>query len=227
MFNLIFLVLIFNFSAASAQPSVVISTFKSYKKSVKENNKNELINLQKFIPDIIFDFKYNTVNNFTKRKLYKAAITTYLRKDAAMGLLLVQEYFKNIGLSLKIFDAYRPYSVTKLMWDLIHDERYVANPINGSGHNKGIAVDLTIVNLQTTKEINMGTEFDNFTDSAHYAFTKNFSPEVIANRNLLKSTMEKFGFKSLETEWWHYSWKSNEIYDVMDIDFKTLNRKIK
>ena len=73
----------------------------------------------------------------------------------------------------------------------------------------------------------MGTAFDNFTDSAHHTFTKNFSPAIILNRTLLKSTMEKFGFQNLETEWWHYSWKSNEKYDVMDIDFKTLKKKIK
>jgi len=186
-----------------------------------------MINLKQIIPDIIFDLKYNTANNFTKRKLYKSATTTYLRKDAAAALLLIHEYLKNMGLGLKIFDAYRPYSVTKLMWAIIHDERYVANPVNGSGHNKGIAVDITLVNLTTAKELNMGTAFDNFTDTAHHTFTKNLSPEIIANRTLLKSTMEKFGFKILETEWWHYSWKSNEIYDVMDINFKILSKKIK
>lgn len=186
-----------------------------------------MINLQKIIPNIIFDLKYNSANNFTKRKLYKSAKTTYLRKDPAAALLLVQEILKKMGLGLKIFDAYRPYAVTKLMWDIVHDERYVANPKNGSGHNRGVAVDLTLVNLSTGKELNMGTAFDNFTDTAHHTFTKNLSPEIIANRTLLKSTMEKFGFKSLETEWWHYSWKSNEIYDVMDINFKKLIKKIR
>ena len=222
-----FCIIFFTFSSATAQPQPIISTFKDYKASIKLNDKNEVINLKQIIPDIIFDLKYNTVNNFTKRKLYKSATTTYLRKDAAAALLLIHEYLKNMGLGLKIFDAYRPYSVTKLMWAIIHDERYVANPVNGSGHNKGIAVDITLVNLSAAKELNMGTAFDNFTDTAHHSFTKNLSPEIIANRMLLKSTMEKFGFKSLETEWWHYSWKSNEIYDVMDINFKILSKKIK
>ncbi len=221
-----FCIIFFTVSSAKAEPQPIISTLKDYKASVKLNDKNEMINLKQIIPDIIFDLKYSTTNNFTKRKLYKSATTTYLRKDAAAALLLIHEYLKNMGLGFKIFDAYRPYSVTKLMWAIIHDKRYVANPVNGSGHNKGIAVDITLVNLTTAKELNMGTAFDNFTDTAHHSFTKNLSPEIIANRVLLKSTMEKFGFKSLETEWWHYSWKSNEIYDVMDINFKILNKRI-
>lgn len=226
-FYLNFYSIFFIVSSALAQPQPIISTFKDYKKSIKENDKNELINLQKKIPGLVFDLKYNTVNNFTKIKLYKFASTTFLRKDVAAALLLVQEYLKWMGLGIKVFDAYRPYSTTKLMWTIIHDDRYVANPVLGSGHNRGIAVDLTFVNLSSFKELNMGTAFDNFTDSAHHSFTKNFSGEVISNRNLLKSTMEKFGFKSLDTEWWHYSYISNDKYDVMDIDFKTLKKKLK
>ena len=214
-------------SSLAAQPLSVVSTFKEYKKSIKKNEKNKMINLQKVIPNIILDLKYNTSKNFTKTQLYTSATTTYLRKDPAYSLRLVQDYLQVKKLGLKIFDAYRPYSVTKLMWDLIHDERYVANPVNGSGHNRGISVDLTIINFDTGKELDMGTSFDNFTDSAHHSFTKNLSFEIITNRNLLKATMEKFGFKSLETEWWHYSWKSDEKYDVMDIDFKTMTKKIK
>ncbi len=226
-FYLFFCIAFFTAALAVAQPQPIISTFLDYKKSIKINGKNEMINLQKIIPDIILDLKYNTADNFTKRRLYRSASTTFLRKDPAAALLLIQEYLKSMGLGLKIFDAYRPYSITKLMWTIIHDERYVANPVYGSGHNRGISVDLTIADLQTAKELKMGTAFDNFTDSAHHTFTINMSPEVIINRTLLKSTMEKFGFKSLETEWWHYSWESNEEYDVLDIDFKTLKKKIK
>lgn len=213
--------------AAVAQTMVVISSYKEYKKSVKEDNKNELLNIKNVIPNILLDLKYSTSNNFTQIKLYKNAATSYLRRDAATALQKVNSELKELGLGLKIFDAYRPYSITKLMWDLVHDERYVANPAKGSGHNRGIAVDLTLVSLKSFAELNMGTAFDNFTDSAHHSFTKNLPPEVIANRMLLKSTMEKYGFKSLETEWWHYSFSSKEIYDVIDIDFNILAKKIK
>ena len=211
----------------NAQPSPIISSFHAYKKSVKLNNKNTLADLKKTIPNIRLDLRYSIPNNFTKTKLYKNAFTTYLRKDVAFALLGVNNELTKAGLGLKIFDAYRPYAVTKMMWEIVHDERYVANPGSGSGHNRGIAVDLTIINIQTGNELDMGTGFDNFTDSAHHSFTKNLPTDIISNRSLLKSTMEKFGFKSLETEWWHYSFVSKEIYDVMDIDFKTFAKKIK
>ena len=228
LFQLVtFSILFFIKIAAVAQNLSVISTFNIYKKSVQTSDKNMLVNLKKVIPDVILDLKYATANNFTGTKLYKYAATTYLRKEVAFALLKVNDDLKNVGFGLKIFDAYRPYSVTKLMWDIVHDERYVANPLKGSGHNKGIAVDLTIIDMNTLNELKMGTAFDNFTDSAHHSFTKNLPLEIIANRSLLKSTMEKYGFKSLETEWWHYSFSSNENYEVMDIDFKKLARKIK
>ncbi|MFN0083161.1 MAG: M15 family metallopeptidase [Ferruginibacter sp.] len=130
-------------------------------------------------------------------------------------------------MGLKIFDAYRPYSATKLMWDMIHDERYVANLANGSGHNRGIAIDLTLTNIDTGEALDTGTAFDNFADSAHHSFTKQLPPQLSANRELLKTTMEKFGFKSLATVWWHYSFSSVEVYDLLDTYFRILQRKIK
>ena len=101
-----------------------------------------------------------------------------------------------------------------------------ANPKNGSGHNRGISIDVTIVNLATNTELNMGTLFDDFSEKAHHTFTNKLDDSVIVNRALLKSTMEKFGFKSLETEWWHYSWKSDTVYDVLNINFKTMRKLI-
>ena len=132
----------------------------------------------------------------------------------------VQEELSAKGYGLKIWDAYRPYSVTKKMWELIGDERYVANPAKGSGHNRGLAVDVTIV--KDGKEINMGTGFDNFTDTAHHDF-KNLPEDVLKNRMLLKTTMEKYGFKALETEWWHYSFPNDRNYAVLDLSFKQLS----
>ena len=99
----------------------------------------------------------------------------------------------------------------------MNDERYVADPKKGSGHNRGIAVDLTIIDLKTKKELDMGTGFDNFTDSAHHDFTA-LAPTILANRKLLKETMEKYGFKLFETEWWHYSRPDPEKYEVLDLD---------
>jgi D-alanyl-D-alanine dipeptidase len=136
---------------------------------------------------------------------------------AARALLEVQQDLNKQGYGLKIFDAYRPYSVTEKFWDLVHDERYVADPKKGSGHNRGIAVDLTIIDLKNGKELNMGTGFDNFTDSAHHDFTA-LSKEVLANRQLLKQTMMKYGFNLFATEWWHYSWPDPDKFKILDLD---------
>ncbi len=217
-------ILCFFKTALQAQPAVIITTAEQYVNTVKADFKNELIDIKKLIPNIVLDLKYATKNNFTKQKLYKKAHTTYLRHDVAMALLEIQQHLNRQGYGLKIFDAYRPYAVTKLMWNLIPDERYVANPKNGSGHNKGTSIDLTIVKLSNNTELNMGTDFDNFTELAHHSFTSTFDSTIANNRNLLKLTMEKYGFKSLETEWWHYSWVSLEKYDVINISFKILNK---
>jgi len=109
------------------------------------------------------------------------------------------------------------------MWDLIGDERYVANPSKGSGHNRGLAIDLTLINLSNDNELDMGTGFDNFTDTAHHVF-RNLPSTVLQNRTLLKETMEKYGFRSFETEWWHYSWPNDRNYEVLDLDFKKLEK---
>ncbi len=111
------------------------------------------------------------------------------------------------------------------MWEPIKDERYVADPKKGSGHNRGIAVDLTLINLKTKVELPMGTGYDNFSDTAHSTFI--FLPvEILQNRNLLKNIMEKNGFKVLETEWWHFSFPDAKDFELMDISFKKLKKII-
>jgi D-alanyl-D-alanine dipeptidase len=122
------------------------------------------------------------------------------------------------GLGLKIFDAYRPYSVTEKMWEPVQDDRYAADPKKGSGHNRGVAVDLTIINLKNNEALDMGTGFDNFSDTAHHAFT-NLPEDVLQNRLLLKNIMEQHGFKALDTEWWHYSLPNAKEFELMNISF--------
>ncbi len=129
-----------------------------------------------------------------------------------------------MGLGLKIFDAYRPYSVTEKMWLPVQDDRYAADPKKGSGHNRGVAVDLTLIYLATGEELNMGTGFDNFSDTAHHAFT-NLPEDILQNRLLLKKNMEQYGFKALDTEWWHYSLPNAKDFELLDIDFKKLELK--
>lgn len=201
----------------------VIKSLKAYQKTIKVDNNQQMANLQEIIPLLHLDLRYAGNNNFMHKALYPPLKTTYLRLPVATALLNVQMELSKKHLALKIFDAYRPYAVTKEMWKLIHDERYVADPHKGSGHNRGIAVDLTIIDVNTQKELDMGTGFDNFTDSAHHGF--NQLPEnVLQNRRHLKEIMERNGFKALDTEWWHYSWAKPGGFEVLDIPFKKLRK---
>ena len=157
-------------------------------------------------------------------KFIKRAALRFCVLVVARGLARVQQELNNKNLSLKIWDAYRPYSVTEKMWKLIKDERYVANPKKGSGHNRGIAVDLTIIDRTTGKELDMGTGFDNFTDTAHQNF-KNLPAGILDNRALLETVMGKNGFVALETEWWHFFW-NNPDFELLDIDPKKFKKNI-
>jgi D-alanyl-D-alanine dipeptidase len=197
-----------------------------YKKQVKLDSNKKMVELRSLIPGIVYDLRYATVNNFMRRLMYPAGTNiTYLRLPAAKALQKVQQELNVKGYGLKIFDAYRPYAVTVKFWELIKDERYVANPSKGSGHNRGIAVDLTIINLHTGKVLDMGTGFDNFSDTAHHTF-KQLSEEVLQNRELLQSTMGKYGFNSYTDEWWHYSIPNTAKFEILDIDFKKLKKDL-
>lgn len=183
-----------------------------------------MVELKSIIPDIVYELRYASKNNFTSRRMYPAKTrNTYMRLKAALALQLVQNKLKPQGYGLKIWDAYRPYSVTEKFWDLVKDERYVANPAKGSGHNRGIAVDLTIIELATGKELDMGTDFDNFSDTAHHSYT-NLSAEVLRNRKLLRDAMEGAGFVFFESEWWHYSLPNPSKYELLDLSFALLKK---
>jgi len=106
------------------------------------------------------------------------------------------------------------------MWEILPDSRYVANPANGSRHNRGAAVDVTLVD-STGTELSMPTEFDDFTERARQNY-KNLSAEVRRNRWILKSIMEKYGFSAIDSEWWHYDLKGWEIYPVTDLSFEDI-----
>ena len=185
-----------------------------------------MIELKSLIPTLQYELRYASSNNFTGQRLYpQNTRTTYLRRNPALALAKVAEDLKEKGLGIKIWDAYRPYRTTVRFWKLIHDERFVANPSKGSGHNRGTAVDLTLVDLKTGKEMEMPTPFDDFTAAAFHG-AKNIDDLRTRNRELLRTTMEKYGFVPLETEWWHYSWPGSSAYDVLDLSFKALGSKI-
>ncbi len=197
----------------------IINTPSALAESIKANPTAAFVSLYSYIPGIVIDLRYATTHNFTHKALYHHPVAL-LRKPPAEALRKVQEELNKKGLGLKIFDAYRPFSVSCILWQQASDKHYVANPKRGSHHNRGTALDLTIVQLSTGKELNMGTDFDNFTDTAHHSFA-HLPPDVLANRKLLKNIMWKHGFNFVPTEWWHYHWR-NKNFDLVDLDFDSI-----
>ena len=120
-----------------------------------------------------------------------------------------------MGLQLLIFDGYRPLSVQKKMWTVYPDSRYVANPDNGSRHNRGCAIDLTLAD-SLGMPLAMPTPYDDFTEKAHVDYM-DLPARQLANRALLKVVMEKHGFTGLRTEWWHFDFKGWRNYPLLDI----------
>lgn len=199
----------------------VIDSKKIYEELAAIDTNKLLVDLEKFIPGISIDVRYATKNNFTGIVLYKSA-RTFLRLPAAKALLQIQNELKEKGLALKIYDAYRPYSITEILWEHVKDGRYAADPKKGSRHNRGCAIDLTIINLHSGAELEMPTPYDDFTIKAHHAY-KDLPKQIIENRTLLKMLMEKYGFDSITSEWWHYDFNGWKNYELMDIPFESLD----
>ncbi|SNY99588.1 M15 family metallopeptidase [Flagellimonas pacifica] len=160
------------------------------------------VRLADFSNDFAYDMRYATENNFLKAKVYDCA-ECYTRVKTAKALIQANKTFLHKGVKIKFFDCYRPNSVQYKMWEIVPNPQYVANPVKGSIHNKGGAVDITLVDLEG-KELDMGTDFDFFGKRAYHD-NMDLPEEILANRRLLKETMEAHGFWSIRTEWWHYN----------------------
>lgn len=197
------------------QKRAVIGTATDYKLSVKGGPGKEMVNLLTYIPGLHLDIRYTTANNCTHTILYNRP-SAYMRRNAAAALKAVQQELMKYKMSLVIYDAYRPFSATQKIWDVVKDERYAARPVNGSGHNRGLSVDVSLFSTELNKPVDMGTDFDNFSDSASIHF-RNISSAALANRQRLRSIMIKHGFKPLNTEWWHFSWPDTNDCEVLDI----------
>jgi D-alanyl-D-alanine dipeptidase len=187
---------------------------------MKTNPEKELIDLEKFIPEIVLDIRYATTNNFTKEKIYNLS-RAYARKPVAESLKKAQEEFNKLGYGVKIFDAYRPYTATVKFYEVYHDTTYVASPYRGSRHNRGCAIDMTLIDLKTGKDIPMPTEYDSFRKEA-WPTTPVSDPVIKKNRDLIISVMQKHGFKVNSSEWWHFDFVGWQKFDVLDISFEEL-----
>jgi D-alanyl-D-alanine dipeptidase len=185
---------------------------KAYFDKLEDSAMVELIN---YDSSLVLDIRYATEDNFMKQKVYPCA-KALLRKVAAEALFEAHQKFKEKGYRIKIYDGYRPLSVQWILWNKTTNKNYVANPRKGSNHNKGCAVDMTLID-ENGNELNMGTEYDFFGKEAHHTFIDfpaKTKDEILKNRKTLKTIMESVGFKSISNEWWHYDFKIK--YPVSD-----------
>jgi D-alanyl-D-alanine dipeptidase len=179
-------------------------------KEVKVNpslNDSTFVNLNDFSNDFVYDMRYATENNFLKAKVYDCA-ECFLRYKTVKKLIQANEKFKKMGYTIKLFDCYRPLDVQQKMWAIVPNPIYVADPKKGSIHNRGGAVDITLVDKNGV-ELDMGTEFDYFGKEAAHTYI-NVSNKVMQNRKILREVMESCSFKVFPSEWWHYNLQTDE-----------------
>jgi len=184
---------------------------------------SELVELVKLDPAIRLDIRYATADNFVGRPVYPEA-RAFLQRPAAEALLAAQQWLKGRGLGLVVYDAYRPWSVTKLFWDITPPEKhmFVADPAAGSVHNRGCAVDVGLVELESGRVLAMPGAYDEMSGRSHVAYAGG-TPEQRAHRDLLRRAMERGGmFTVYAAEWWHYDFRDYREYPVLDIAFKDI-----
>jgi alpha-L-fucosidase len=198
-----------------------VATLTEYKSLYTQDPQQQIVYLPDIIPGIKLDIRYATANNLMRRPMYQTP-AAFLRLPAAQALLAVEQDLKPLGYGLKIYDGYRPYRVTVAFYEAYHDTTFVASPYTGSRHNRGCAVDLTLIDLKTGKELFMPTPYDAFTKQASAAWTDGITAEAIANRKNLQDAMLKHGFVIYPAEWWHFDFAGWQHYPVTDITFEDL-----
>ncbi len=151
----------------------------------------------------IIDIRYATDDNFVKEAVYPCG-RCFLKPKVARSLSIIRDELKEQGFMLKLFDCYRPRPAQYKLWEKVPNPDYVANPAEGSMHNRGVAIDLTLAD-KSGKELDMGTPYDFFGPEAHHDYAVH-SLKIQNLRTKLKSIMESHGFQHIRTEWWHYSY---------------------
>ncbi|MCI0493942.1 D-alanyl-D-alanine dipeptidase [candidate division KSB1 bacterium] len=174
----------------------------------------DLVDVTTLDSTIVVDLRYATKDNFMEDTLYSANICL-LRRNIAEQLVKVHQRLRNMNLGLKIWDAYRPLSVQKKMWEKIPDPRYVADPARGSNHNRGAAVDVTLVDSKGN-ELEMPTEFDDFSQRARSDYP-DASERAKKNRTILQQAMTAHGFLTISSEWWHFNYIGCHDYSILDV----------
>ncbi len=187
-------------------------------------NSSTFVDVHSLDPSIVLDVRYATTANFTGTAVYPAA-RCLLRRDVAERLVRVQQRLRTDGLGLLVWDCYRPFSVQQRFWALVPDARYVAEPVvrdgrpvEGSKHNRGAAVDVTLVDAGGVPLV-MPTDYDDFSTRAHRDAV-DWSPVARHNADLLERAMVAEGFEPFPTEWWHFDGPGWQSYDLADIPLR-------
>ena len=191
-------------------PLILLIGIFSFLSNVKAQT--DLIDLEIISTEFEYEIRYATTNNFVGEKLYECP-KCLLRPEVVKALILANQYFCENGYRIKIYDCYRPLDIQMKMWSKVPRATYVANPNElGSIHNRGAAVDITLVTLEGCY-VNMGTDFDHFGPKAHID-NQNLSDEINQNRTLLFDGMRSSGFNTIRTEWWHFSYRNNSFFNI-------------
>jgi zinc D-Ala-D-Ala dipeptidase len=184
--------------------------------------KPDLVELVTLDSTIKLDIRYASTNNFMSTPFYSEA-RAFMQRPAAEAVVRANKALKSQGYGLIIHDGYRPWYVTKMFWDGTPADKhdFVANPIPGSRHNRGCAVDLSLYDLKTGQEVRMPSGYDEMSERS-YPDYKGGTPEETKRREILRKAMEAQGFTVEPHEWWHFDYKDWEKYPVMNVPFEKL-----
>jgi len=184
----------------------------------------ELVELTKLDTTLHLDIKYATKENFAKKQVYKEA-RAFLQQPAAEALVRASAKLKALGYGIIVFDGYRPWSVTNTFWKTATREQqkigFVADPKRGSKHNRGCAVDVSLYDLKTGKEVEMPSAYDEFSERAFISYAGG-TIEAKQKRDLLAQIMGSEGFKVIDEEWWHFDFKDWKSYPLINVPFEKL-----
>ena len=182
----------------------------------------DLVELTDLEPSIKLDIRYATEDNFMGSVMYSEA-RAFLQRPAAEALVAAHRKLASEGLGILVYDGYRPWAITKMFWDATpeHQREFVANPSDGSRHNRGCAVDIGLYDLTTGNPIKMPSDYDEFTTRAYVDYDGG-SEEARRYRALLIRTMEENGFNVYSKEWWHFDFDDWQSYPIQNIAFADL-----
>ena len=182
----------------------------------------DLVDIARLDPRIKLDIRYATSDNFLGTPVYPSA-RAFLQRPAAEALLRADHELAKQGYGVLIFDAYRPWYVTKIFWDATPPDKheFVADPAKGSRHNRGCAVDLSLYELKTGREVEMTGVYDEMSERSYPTYTGGTAAQR-RDRDLLRVAMEKQGFTVFETEWWHFDYKDWPHYGIGNVDFQNV-----